>query len=367
MLAAKWFELHRVLLVHATVIAVLAAVLVVVLRLTGLRLIHQSAGRIGALREATYRAAHSPALALIMLCAAYLIGTQVNERIHAPVLSRILDPSLRVGILAVVGWAGWNLIEIYPLVRRPRGRPLDPMLQDLAGKFARLGVLTLIGLMILRTLHFPIASLLTVGGIAGIAVGFAAQGVVANLFGAVVIYLDQPFKIGEWIVLPSMNISGTVEHIGWRSTRLRGFDTYPYYVPNHVFNTSVVETPPRMQARRIQQTLPLRYSDVERLPAILADLRAYIANHPRIDHVQGKVQGEFVYFTNYGVHSLDILIYCFANTVWWAESLAIQEDVLLNAARIIGEHGGQLALPVTRVQMQMTPPEGNREERCAPP
>ncbi len=366
MLAAKWFELYRSLIIHAALIALAAAILFLLLRLSGLRLINRASGRVSAFREALYRAAHSPALALIMLCAAYLIGTQINERIHAPVLSRILDPSLRVGILAVLGWAGWNLIEIYPLVQHPRARTLDPMLYDLLGKSARLGVVTLIGLMILRTLHFPIASLLTIGGIAGIAVGFAAQGVVSNLFGAVVIYLDQPFKIGEWIVLPSLNISGTVEHIGWRSTRLRGFDTYPYYVPNHVFNTSVVETPPRMQARRIQQTLPLRYSDVERLPAILADLRAYIANHPRLDHVQGKVQGEFVHFTNYGVHSLDILIYCFANTVWWAESLAIQEDVLLNAARIIGEHGGQLALPVTRVQMQAPPSERASQEPPTP-
>ncbi len=360
----KWFDVQRGLLIHAGLIGLTAAVLVVLLRLLGLRLIRRSTGREQPLREAIYRAAHSPSHALIMLCAAYLIGRLVNDRIHARVLAHVLDPSLHVGILLVLAWAGWNLIEIYPLVRQSRARQLDPMVYDLAGKFARLGLLTLIALMILRTLHFPIASLLTVGGVAGIAIGFAAQGVVSNLFGAVVIYLDQPFKIGEWIVLPQMNISGTVEHIGWRSTRLRGFDTYPYYVPNHVFNTSVVETPPRMQARRIQQTLPVRYSDVERLPKILEDLRAYIARHPGIDHTQS----ELVYFTNYGSHSLDILLYCFAGTVQWAESLAIQEDVLLNASRIIRRHGGQLALPVTRVQIQQAEPqEGADEQRATSP
>lgn len=362
MLHAKWLASYRELLIHAGIIVLVAAFLVVVIRLVGRRRINRSGGHTADFREALYRSAHAPLRALIMLCAAYLIGTLVNGRIHAGVLANILDPSLHVGILLVLAWAGWNLITIYPLIRRPGGREHDPMVYDLVGKLARLVLLVIVGLMILRTLHFPIDSLLTVGGVAGIAIGFAAQGLVSNLFGAMVIYLNQPFKIGEWIVLPAMNISGTVEHIGWWSTRLRGFDTYPYYVPNHVFNTSVVETPPRMQARRIQQTLPVRYSDVERLPAILEELRAYIGKHSGIDHTQG----EMVYFTNYGAHSLDILIYCFAATVQWAESLAVQEDVLLNASRIITRHGGQLALPVTRVQMQMAQAEGDSDARTVP-
>ncbi len=361
MLNMKWLDANRHLLIHAGTIALGAVLLVALIQLAGLRRARRATRPSPPLREAIYRAAHSPLLALITLCAAYLIGRLVDGQIHAGLLSQVLDPSLRVGILLVSAWAGWNLIEVYPLVRHPHGHELDPMVYDLAGKFARLGLLTIIGLMILRTLHFPIDSLLTVGGVAGIAIGFAAQGVVSNLFGAMVIYMDQPFKIGEWIVLPQMNISGTVEHIGWRSTRLRGFDTYPYYVPNHVFNTSVVETPPRMHARRIEQTLPVRYSDVERLPAILAELRAYLANHSGIDHTQSQM----VYFTNYGTHSLDILIYCFAATVQWAESLAIQEDVLLNASRIIRRNGGELALPVTRVQMQLPLPEEGVDRKQA--
>ena len=57
--------------------------------------------------------------------------------------------------------------------------------------------------------------------------------------------------------------------------------------------------------------------------------------------------------------SLDILVYCFAATTQWGESLAVQEDVLLNTARIIRRNGGELALPITRVQMQTMPPDGS--------
>ena len=353
MISIKWLDLYQGLIAQAGIIAIVCALLATVLRLAGRRLIAGTTRRADPFREALYRSAHAPLLALIILCGAYLIGTLVGRRIHSGMLAHVLDPSLHVGIIAVVAWAVWNVLKMYPEIRHPRSHDLDPMIYDLVGKFARLALLVLAALLILRTLHFPIASLLTVGGVAGIAIGFAAQGVVSNLFGAVVVYLDKPFKIGEWIVLPEMNISGTVEHIGWRSTRLRGFDTSPYYVPNYLFNTHIVETPPRMQARRIQQTLPVRYADVERMPAILKDLRAYIARHPGIDHHQSEI----VNFTNYGTHSLDILIYCFAGTVQWGESLAVQEDVLLNAAQIIKRHGGQLALPVTRVQMQAAEPE----------
>ncbi len=357
MVHTKWFDLYQGLIVQAGIIAIACALLVTALRLAGRRLIAGSTRRADPFREALYRSAHAPLLALIILCGAYLIGTLVGRRIHAGVLSHVLDPSLHVGIIAMIAWAGWNLLKMYPEIRHPRGHDLDPMIYDLVGKFSRLALLVLTALLILRTLHFPIASLLTVGGVAGIAIGFAAQGVVSNLFGALVVYLDKPFKIGEWIVLPEVKLAGTVKHIGGRFTLLRGFDTSPYYVPNYLFNTHVVETPPRMQARRIQQTLPVRYSDVERLPTILKDLRAYIARHPGIDHHQSEI----VNFTNYGTHSLDILIYCFAGTVQWGESLAVQEDVLLNAAQIITRHGGPLALPVTRVQMQMAEAEGDSD------
>lgn len=348
MIPLNWFGSYQALVVRAGTVAVVSAVLAAVVRALGQRLISRAARHGEPLREFLYRSIRSPLVAMILLCGAYFVAVLINERLRVSALERALGPAFQAAIILLVAWAVWNLLDAYLRLRRSHAHELDPMIYDLVAKAARLGLLVLTTLMVLRALHFPIDSLLTVGGVAGIAIGFAAQGVVSNVFGAMVVYLDKPFKIGEWITLPAMNISGTVEHIGWRSTRVRGFDTSPYYVPNYIFNTQVVETPPRMQARRIQQTIPVRYSDIGRLPAILADLRAYIENHPGIDHTQSQM----VNFTNYGSHSLDLMIYCFAGTVQWGESLDIQEDVLLNASQIIVKHGGQLALPTTRVQMQ---------------
>ena len=348
MSATRWFGAYHDLVIHSGVIALVSLMLLIMVRLTARRMIGHSARRGASLAEALYRSILSPLSVLVVLCGAYLIALQIDQRIRVRAFEHAIGSALQAGIILVIAWALWNLLEAYPRLRQSRGPELDPMIYDLIGKAARLGLLILTVLVVLRTLNFPIESLLTVGGVAGIAIGFAAQGVVSNVFGAMVVYMDKPFKIGEWIVLPQMNISGTVEHIGWRSTRVRGFDTSPFYVPNYIFNTHIVETPPRMQARRIQQTIPVRYADIERMPEILKELRAYIEGHPGIDHSQSQM----VNFTNYGPHSLDIMIYCFAGTVQWGESLNVQEDVLLTAAQIISKHGGELALPITRVQMQ---------------
>ncbi len=352
MFVAKWLAAHQSFLIRIGVIIAIHGLLVLIVRIVGLRLVKKGAERPQPLREAVYHALHWPVVAWIVLSALFLIARQIDARIHAVVLSRDLDPALQVGILLVLAWACWNLVTVYPLLRRRRGHEVNPIIADLTEKSARVVLVMIFGLMILRTLNFSIASLLTFGGVAGIALGFAAQGVVSNIFGAMVVYMDQPFKVGEWIALPDINISGTVEHIGWRSTKVRAFDSRPYYVPNNLFNTSVVQTPTRMKARRINQTVPIRYSDAERLPKILQELRAFIHSHRGIDHGQT----EMVYFTNFGPHSLDILIYCFAATVVWAEYLATQEEVLLNATQIIRRNGGDLALPATEVRLHTNVP-----------
>src|SRR3546814_2349754 len=85
-----------------------------------------------------------------------------------------------------------------------------------------------------------LAGLLALGGAGGIAIGFAAQSLVANLLGGLTIYASRPFKVGEWIIMSGTEVMGEVQEIGWRATRIMGFDRKPFYVPNSMFNTGVV-------------------------------------------------------------------------------------------------------------------------------
>ena len=98
---------------------------------------------------------------------------------------------------------------------------------------------------------YAVSSILTLGGVGGIVVGFAAKDMLANIFGGLMIQMDKPFSTGDWIRTTDKSIEGVVEKIGWRMTRIRTFNKNPVYVPNGIFATIPIETPSRMTNRQI--------------------------------------------------------------------------------------------------------------------
>ena len=204
-----------------------------------------------------------------------------------------------------------------------------------------------------QTLSFQITGLLALGGVGGIAVGFAAKDLVANFFGGLTIYLDRPFTVGEWIRSPDKAIEGTVEYISWRHTRVRAFNKNAIYVPNALFTSIVVENPSRMSHRRIKETIGLRYDDFEQVAPIVADSRAMLNDHPDIDATQTLI----VNFNAYGASSLDLMVYAFTKTVVWVDYHAAKQDVLLKIGEIIDRHGAQIAFPTQTLNLVGAEPE----------
>jgi len=221
------------------------------------------------------------------------------------------------------------------------------------GKLLRMSIIITAVLTAAQSLGFSIAGILAFGGVGGIAVGFAARDLLANFFGALMVFLDRPFSVGDWIRSPDQEIEGTVEHIGWRLTRIRTFDQRPLYVPNATFMSLTVENPSRMNNRRIYETIGVRYDDVAVLPAILEDIRAYLAGHEAIDHGRTLM----VNFNAFGASSLDFFIYTFTRTTVWTEYHTIKEAILLDIAGIIDRHGAEIAFPTRTLHLAGPSPE----------
>ena len=139
----------------------------------------------------------------------------------------------------------------------------------------------------------------------GLIVGLAAKDLLANFFGSLIIYLDKPFKVGDWVRSPDRSIEGTVESIGFRVTRIRTFDKRPLYVPNSVFTSISVENPSRMLNRRIYETIGVRYQDAQAVRGIMEKVRDMLRQHPEIDQSQTMI----VNFNAFGASSLDFFIY----------------------------------------------------------
>ena len=222
---------------------------------------------------------------------------------------------------------------------------LDPTTLHALAKLTRLSVVISAVLVALPTLGIEITALLAFGGVGGIAVGFAAQDLLSNFFGGLMIYLDRPFAIGDWIRSPDREIEGTVESIGWRLTVVRTFDKRPLYVPNSVFAKLALENPSRMTNRRIYETIGIRYKDASKMGQIVRDVHAMLQEHEEVDQDQTLI----VNFNGYGKSSLDFFVYTFTKTTNWVKFHEIKQDVMLRIIRIVHEHQADFAFPTTTV------------------
>lgn len=282
-------------------------------------------------------------------------------------LFRHVDALRDVAAIGLLAWFGVRFIGFVerhvadPAYRRA---PVDPATAAVIGKLLRASVLITAVLMVLQSLGFSVAGVLAFGGLGGLAVGFAARDMLANFFGALMLFLDRPFAVGDWIRSPDRDIEGTVEDIGWRSTRIRTFDERPLYVPNATFATLAVENPSRMRNRRIYETVGVRYDDAAAVPAIVGDVREMLRGHPAIDTGRTLI----VNLLRFGPSSLDIMVYTFTKTTDWIEFHGIKEDVLLKIAGIVAAHGGEIAFPTRTVQVAALPaPEPPALATAAPP
>ena len=176
---------------------------------------------------------------------------------------------------------------------------------------------------------------------------FAAKDLLANFFGGLMVYLDRPFKVGDWVRSPDKEIEGTVEAIGWRLTTIRTFDKRPLYVPNSVFASISVQNPSRMSHRRILETVGLRYDDAKQLQKIIQDVKQMLLDHDDIDTTQTLI----VNFNAFGSSSLDFFIYTFTKTTDWIRYHEVKQDVLFRVMEIVEKEGAEVAFPTSTVHL----------------
>lgn len=282
-------------------------------------------------------------MAIWIMAAHYVLGIWYAEsKFH---LFKDLRGWRDIALILTMGWGLLRLIHRgetqYIADRKRRKKKVDAMTVSAITKILNITVFFTIGLTLLQTFGVSISGILAFGGLGGIAVGFAAKDTLENFFGAMMIYFDKPFKVGDWIRSPDQEIEGDVEHIGWRMTTIRTFDKRPLYVPNSVFSRISVENPDRMTHRRIRTHMGLRYRDLEKIPAICEAIRAMIIAHPFIDTQEVII----VNLDQFSASSCDILLSCFCTKTSAREFPAIKAEILLRAAQIVEQQGAAFAFP----------------------
>lgn len=205
-------------------------------------------------------------------------------------------------------------------------------------------------LMIAQSLGVNVKAFLAGLGIGGLAFALAAQDTIANVFGSIVVAIDQPFKLGEFVQIGSS--MGTVEDIGLRSTKLRTPQRTLIIIPNKTVASETVTNFSRMPQRRVDLTIGLTYDTTpEEMEAIVADLREILNNDP-------NVHQDFlaVNFTGYGASSLDIQIIYFANDPNFLTALQLRESINLKIMRAVLARGLSFAFPSQSLYVEKLPP-----------
>ena len=165
-------------------------------------------------------------------------------------------------------------------------------------------------------------------GLGSVAIAFAARDSVENLFGTFTVLLDKPFEIGDWIMMDE--IDGSVETVGFRSTRVRTFYNSLITVPNRHFISGKVDNMGARRYRRIKSTLALTYdTPPEKVEAFCEGVRELIRKHPhtRKDYFH-------VYLNGLGSSSLDVMLYCFVEVPDWSMELAEKHRLFADILRI---------------------------------
>ena len=296
-----------------------------------------------------------PVAWLIWLLGLTFAADVVHQQSEATIFEAIA-PIRDVGVIVILTLFLLNLVRgtqaILVAAQTDTGeQDFDEHTVEAISKLIRISVIITSALVMLQTLGYSVSGVLAFGGIGGIAIGFAAKDLLSNFFGGLMIYMDRPFKIGDWIRSNDRDIEGTVEHIGWRLTRIRTFDKRPLYVPNSIFATISVENPSRMTNRRIYETIGIRYEDSAKMDAIVKDVKQMLLDHPEIDTKSTLI----VNFVSFSASSIDFFIYTFTKTTDWVRFHEIKQDVLLKVMAIIDDHAAEMAFPTSTLHVESMP------------
>lgn len=295
--------------------------------------------------EAFFKALKSPFKTTIIVGVVLLslrIATQHIKLTFIPIALGKLEVLLFTGIFI---WFAMSFIanaeRDYVRSRIEHGKHVDRTSVRAISQLVRIIILFISLFFAMQAFGVSLSAVLTFGGAGAFAAAFAAKDVLANFFGGLMIFLDRPFSVGDWIRSPDKEVEGTVEHIGWRLTRIRTFDKRPLYVPNSLFSTISIQNPSRMTNRRIKAEIGVRYNDATKVKEILLDCEKMLREHEEIDTSLTL----FVNLIDFSPSALTFQVYTFTKTTNWVKFQQIQQDVFLKIIDIITAHGAQCAFP----------------------
>lgn len=230
----------------------------------------------------------------------------------------------------------------------------------LGARLAKFAVAAVAFIVVLAELGYHATTIITGLGIGGVALALAAQKTVENLFGAFSLAIDQPFREGDTIQVDG--ITGTVEAIGLRSTRIRTADRTIISIPNGKLADMRVETISRQDRLRFYCTVGIEHVSRDRAQQILARVTALLEREARIDRT--SIGAHLVGLTD---ASLTLEVAAMFDTTDGTEFTTARERLLLGIIEEISACGAVIAHPTRTLELSDHRAHAVREPENAPP
>ena len=245
--------------------------------------------------------------------------------------------------------AAWQLIDLIASVviakAEKTATKFDDILVPMICKAAKIFAVAIGIVYGAQALNLPIVPLLGSLGIGSLAFAFAAKDTIENFFGSVAVILDRPFEVGDWVVIG--DTEGTVEELGFRSTRIRTFYNSQITVPNATLVRATVDNYGRRKYRRWKTHVGVQYdTPPDKLIAFTGGIRELVRQHPytRKDYFQ-------VWMHQWSASSMDILLYIFFEVPDWSTELRERERMFIDIVRLADKLGVQFAFPTQTVHL----------------
>ncbi len=207
-------------------------------------------------------------------------------------------------------------------------------------------VVAFFAIALMNEFNFDATSLIAGLGLVGLTISLAAQDSASNLFSGLLILIEHPFGIGDWISVSG--VDGTVEDISFRSTKIRALDNSLYVLPNSSVSSATINNGTNRQKRMYRFTLGVTYDTTRpQLEALMHDMEEMLKAHENVD-----ADSALVRLSGFGDSSIDLLVSCYVTTVEMPVFLSVQNELHLNIMDVMEKNGASFAFPSTTVYLE---------------
>lgn len=245
---------------------------------------------------------------------------------------------------------GLRFVDYFGIVFKNRAEKTESKMDDQLIPFiielGKITVYVILFFVLLGSIFDIDVTALAAGlGIGGIAIAMASKESLENLLGSFTIFFDKPFVVGDLVT--TGNITGIVEKVGFRSTRIQTFDKSIVTVPNKNMISAELDNLGLRKVRRARFYIGLTYdTSIEQMKKVVHEIETLINQHPRTDQ-EGRVK-----FQEFGASSLDIMVLYYVASTKWDDFIDVKEDINFKIMEIVEKNNCEFAFPSTTIYLQ---------------